>query len=180
MAFNASQFRASFEGANPAPSNTYEAFFNGIPIVMQGKPEAAGFRDVIFRTEALDLPARQVETQERRYSGPQRLVPYGLLYATQQVQFLEDSKYSIRTMIDEWQDSIFNGREYSVRYYDEIICPEFVVRMYDKLGQVVRTYRFKEVYPISVNPSQMAWSDRNSYVRVPVELAYHEFTVENP
>lgn len=126
------------------------------------------------------MPSRQLETVERRYSGPQRLIPYGHIYSTLNVEMIETSNGDARRIFDAWQESANGGDTFRPKYYDDIIT-DLKLDVFDKSGKVVRTYIMKDCFPISVNPSQLAWDNENSYLVIPIEISlWRWYAVETP
>lgn len=204
MAFNTLKLRESLALSNPASPAYFELRFVKMPnIFLKGKDDSEpavnqyvrnrggrvqkwgdNFQDFKMRCSETDLPARQLMTQERRYSGPQRLIPYGAIYSTLNVNLIEGKNLRMRELFDTWQDCIFGTsgiRDYQVyrpRYYDDIIG-DLMLDIYDKSGNVVRSYLITDVFPVSVNPSQLSWSGDSQVMTVPVEFAYHEFVAKS-
>lgn len=181
MAFNAANFRTQFYNSKwhrPAANNTFEVVFESVPKVLQGKLTAAEekvFFGLRFRIQTADLPTRQFETQERRYAGPQRVMPFGLIYSTQQLELIEDESLTVRSIFDKWQSAVFNEENsYTIPYYDDVVT-NFTLRVFNQQGALAKEFRFFEAYPISVQPSQMSWANNDSNIIVPVELAYREW-----
>jgi len=200
--FDATKFRANLLNANPASSAYFELAFLGLPPCFEGekhnRPDLVtrrehvmsargirpqkwedNFADFRFRAMATDLPARQLETQERRYNGPSRLIPYGLLYSNLNVELIEGKNLRMREFLDAWMDFIYGGEkgmDYYPRplYYDDIIC-NMELRVYDKSGNIVRTYILQDCFPVTVAPSHLSWANDNQFIVVPVEFAFHDF-----
>lgn len=208
MAFNYVQARR--EAANPlqlqyaspayfdvyfdAPPNVYTNFNDPDASILDSITKAAGtvgsvvsniiFGDpsqIRFRVKGVDLPQRQLESLPRFTNGPQRLVPYGLVYSTINLEIIESDSYKIREFFETWQDLIYkkdNG--YQVAYYNELISNKLKIVAYSGIGQPVRVWTMKEVYPIAINSSQMSWDAANQYLVINVELAFHEWDATDP
>lgn len=213
MAFNVNELRrASFNPLlKPVASPAYfEAYFNKIPNVLQdevvgifGRSLVGSFfnnaaqevkerilgpgpaSNVRFRVQAADLPQRQLETIPRFTNGPQRLVPFGSIYATTTIDVIESDQYDMRKFFDGWMSAVVQqatpdgkavsqSNKYKMRYYDDIVA-EFVIVAYAANGLPQARWTLKEAYPIAVNSSQLNWSSINQYVNIPVEIAYHEW-----
>lgn len=193
MAFNALHFR--HEALNPLQSPItspayFEAFFNAPPKCLQGpsgllstiKNVATGliFGDndsIRLRVKAIDLPQRQVETQPRFANGPMRMMPYGLVYSTINLEIIESDRYKIRRFFEEWHDKVFNkSNAYAVEYYSELIADKLTIVAYSPTGIPVRMWEMTEAYPIAINSSQMNWDSINQYLVINIEIAFHEWT----
>lgn len=188
MPFNAAQFRASFD--KPAQSNYFEVeitrlpkFINsvGIDKVVRNYNAALinkATNSFKFRCKATELPSKQLESIERRYHGPQRLVAYGSIFSTLNLEFIEDDNYSVRNLFETWQDFVFGGGDYRPSYYDDYIG-EITLKVFTAEGRQVRSYIFTDAFPISLAPNQLAWENVDQFVIVPIEISYHEFVASS-
>jgi len=195
MAFNSTQFR--HEALNPLQRPTtspayYEVYFNAPPeclrtggsfgildgLIELGSNIIFGDSDSIkFRVKGVDLPQRQLETQPRFTNGPQRLVPYGLVYSTMNLEIIESDRYKIRRFFELWHDKIYSqNNSYAVEYYNKLVADKLTIVSYTASGLPVRVWEMKEAYPIAINSSQMSWDSINQYLIINVEIAFHEWT----
>ena len=233
MAFNVNELRyASFNPLlRPVASPAYfEAYFDTIPVVLQddvisffgssrvgkilnGAAQEVKERllgpgpstNVRFRVQAADLPQRQLEVQPRFTNGPQRMIPFGAIYATTVIDVIESDQYDMRRFFDEWM-GIISGqiqrtsekenpslldKALSVlgqdRNTEAINGSKYKVQFYDDCtadfviiafaanGLPQAKWTLKECYPVAVNATQMNWANTNQYVSIPVELSYHEW-----
>lgn len=182
MAFNAEEFRKRVFDKRPLSPAFFEVEIPVVPNCLKDYVNANSlFRDLSFKIHRTDIPTRQFETMERRHNGPQRVIPYGLIYASHQMEIIEDELSNTRAIFDTWMWSCFNELDlYKVKYYDDIIAPEVNIKVYNSSGEVIAIYRLKEVYPINVGVSQLAWDSRDQFMTIPVEFSYREFVVEYP
>jgi len=181
MGFNASEFRSRFtKWSRPAAANKFEVILERIPDVLEGKltpKEIETFNNLRYRIQTADIPARSFETQERRHNGPQRIMPFGLIYTTQQIEIIEDEDGTIKKIFDKWHSAVFNQEtSYKVAYYDDVVSDMFL-RIFNSKGEVTSEIKFLEAYPVSVAPAQLAWNNNDSVLVIPVEFVYREWRV---
>lgn len=137
------------------------------------------FRNMRFRASNADLPSRQMVSVQRAFTGPHKLVPYSSIYASSIIEFIETPRYDIRAFFDSWQDLIEgNQRGFETEYYEDLIAKEFIIKAYNREGQAVQKWTLYNVFPVSVNPSQMNWGTQSSIVTAAVELSYHRWKFE--
>lgn len=183
MPFNASTFRASWGSSRPLSANSFDVKIPQLPNVLLRNMTSTQLQfwdSLQFRITSGDLPARQFEIVDRRLTGPARMMPMGLIYQTLTVEVLEDDWNRVREIFDLWQDAIYNEQNsYRVAYYDDMIATDMILTTYDKEGDPSRIYRFKEVFPLAINPSQMNWNSENQSVVIPIEFAYREWKGED-
>ena len=192
MAFNVDAFRAAFansqdDGLTASPAY-FTAEFPNLPKCLQREDLKQSTKNAInsmhrnmkFRASAADLPSRQLVSVQRAFNGPHKLVPYSTIYASSIVEFIETSTFGVRTFFDSWQDLIEgNQRFFQTEYYDELIADKFIVTAYNKGGQAIQRWTFYNVFPVSVNPSQLNWSTQSGILSVAVELSYHRWKFES-
>lgn len=212
MAFNVNEFRYAnlIPFYKPFASPAYfEAYFTKIPVILSREvvgvfgtsfignilnnaaqeiidrvtaPSPA--TNVRFRVQSADLPQRQLEVQPRFTNGPQRMIPFGTIYATTHIEVIESDQYDMRNFFDTWMDAITsmshrkrkvgNDNKYRMHFYDDIVS-EFVIVAFSSNGLPQFRWTLKEAYPVAVNASQMNWGAVDQYVTIPVEIAYHEW-----
>lgn len=194
MPFNATEFRSKFTPARP---NRFEVSLSSAPNEMLTNSVAtqgfvAAITNIIrgtsitdpsfltFRAKTADLPAVSMEQLARFTNGPVRQVPAGNMFQPMLIEFYEDDNYAVRNFFDLWVRLVSaSGKSYTVPYYDNIIVPELNVFVYNEKGKKTRQYTFYEVYPSSINPTQMAWDNQNSVTIVPIEFTYHRWTMKD-
>ena len=199
MAFN--YLLARHEALNPlsrpyASPAYYEVYFNAPPPCMTEDGKTSLLDDIIelgsnilfgdpssirFRVKGVDLPQRQLETQPRFAEGPMRLMPYGLVYSTMNMEIVESDQYKIRQFFEEWHTKIFsNKNNYGVEYYDRLVADKLTIVAFASSGIPTRIWEMKEAYPIAINTSQMSWDAQNQYLVINIELAFHEWESREP
>lgn len=187
MAFNAAKFRANL--INFAQPNHFELRFIGpLPDGTFNKAETNFFNtNFSFRAFSAQLPGRTLDTLERRYSGPSRMVPTGYVYQPMQISILENEDYDVRGFFDKWMNLVSGRDSWFCKYYDDLIVQRLVLSLYprnsvnlgkDSAGEAVpsKVYTLHEVYPISVTSSQLDWGSNNVITVITVELQYHMWT----
>lgn len=191
MAFNVDAFRAAFSNKSNDGLTASPAYFTAeivdlpkcleYPDLKEKTKTAINkmHKNMKFRASSADLPSRQLVSVQRAFNGPHKLVPYSTIYASCIIEFIETSSFDVRTFFDSWQDLIEgNQRNFSSEYYDNLIAPTFVVTAYNKAGQATQKWTFYNVFPVSVNPSQLNWATQSGILSVAVELSYHRWKFE--
>lgn len=175
MAFNVSDFRAHIGNSRPPSPAHYEVVLSAPPNILKG----AETKMLTYRAISCDLPSRNVETFDRRYGGPLRNIPIGHNYTTLQIEFQESVDRETRRFFDLWQTEMFNVRNaYKTPFYNDIIAPEMRIRLFNSdSAKVVREYILTEVYPVTINPTQLAWRMQNEILSTPIEFMYHKWEV---
>jgi hypothetical protein len=179
MPFNAKDFRSHFVSTGGfAQSNYFEVVFT-MPEILKNKRDRVSTFDekTKMRAHMVDMPARTLETLDRRYAGPMRNIPVGHTYTTLQLEFIEGADRKTREFFDTWQEVMMdNTNGWNVPYYNDVVCPYIQLNMYNKWSnKVAASYLFYECFPVSIATHQLAWENQNQVIRVPIELAYHRW-----
>lgn len=131
-----------------------------------------------FAAATAEIPTRQIDTIERRYSGPIRNIPVGHTYSTMNIEFVESFHYDIRLFFAWWQENIFDKRNtYGVPYYKNVVVPQMKIKLFDNTGKVRREYVLYEVFPINIGSTNIAWNALNQSMTTNVEFAFHRWEV---
>lgn len=134
------------------------------------------------------LPGRQIETGDFSEYGPTRKLPFNLGMDGQEVsfQFICDSTFADRFLIEAWQGAIFDGYNTGnsvnpqFRYYYDYVG-EIVVHQITRSDKLSLEYRIHEAYPISFAPMELS-SDATDLMRFETTFAFRtwESTYSNP
>jgi hypothetical protein len=184
-AFDAKSFRAHLGKFGGAVQNNYFDVVIMLPTVAKkstgdstGEYMYTNAEEILkFRAHMSDMPARNLETIDRRYAGPMRNIPVGHTYTTLQLEFIEGGDRATRKIFDTWQASIMDDTHgWNVPYYKDIIAPYIELRLYNRNSTApAAVYRFYECFPVTIGPSQLAWENKNQIMTIPIEIAYHRW-----
>lgn len=205
MPFNAKTFREKI-GTIAKPS-LFDLHFVNPPSAIFVEQDKALFQDIPFRGYSAQLPGINMDTLERRYHGPQRMLPVGYFYQPFNISIIETADYNMRKLFDHWVHKIApDSNGYFLNYYDEIIASELLVKVYKRAPafqtitntatsfavpftsssdtatlitdvKPVRTYKLEEVYPLTVSPIVLDWGYRDTFSAVNIELAYRKWSI---
>ena len=130
------------------------------------------------------LPGRQIETGDFSEYGPTRKLPFNLGMDGQEVsfQFICDSTFADRFLIEAWQGAIFDGYNTGnsvnpqFRYYYDYVG-EIVVKQITRSDKKSLQYRIHEAYPISFAPMELS-SDASDLMRFETTFAFRTWESE--
>lgn len=188
MAFNTQAFRANLKSF--AQPNHFSMSFIGPPKGLNFTEDETRLFDTNFKFRAFSasLPGRNLDTLERRYTGPSRLIPTGYAYQPMTISILETENHDVRGLFDRWMNHVASYDSWFSKYYDDIIAQELRLELYtrspwlDSAGGAtpVKVYTLKEVYPIAVTATQLDWGSNNNITVINVELQYYIWTATDP
>ena len=185
MPFNAKNFREKL-GTIAKPS-MFDLHFINPPSAIFIEEDKKVFGEIPFRAYSSQLPGINLDTVERRYHGPQRMIPVGYFFQQLNMSIIETADYGMRRIFDHWVTKIAPDKNgYFLNYYDEIIASELLLKVYKKSPNIgsnptdvkpVRTYKLEEVYPITISPIVLDWGYRDTFSAVNIELAYRKWSI---
>jgi hypothetical protein len=183
--------------------NKYTLKIN-LPPAATGSGLSGMARDISLRIDSLELPGKQLATEEVQYYGPPRKSAYGMVYEdlTFNVYLSKDLKE--RDFFSAWMDLVFNYNTSHVSYYNEIIS-KCTFESYDaslneeknvntssnvrnrlnatendQLENYVKySVDFEEAYPISIGTITYAYAS-DEIARLPVTMAYRKWRKTAP
>ena len=130
------------------------------------------------------LPGRQIETGEFSTYGPLQKMPFNLGMDGQEVsfQFICDSSFADRFIIEAWQGAIFGGTSSDTPVQGNSVNPQFAYYN-DYVGEIVikqitrsdkksLQYRIYEAYPLSFAPMELASDSTDSLMRFECTFAF--------
>ena len=143
-----------------------------------------GFTLEGVRCVQASLPGRQIETGDFSEYGPTRKLPFNLGMDGQEVsfQFICDSTFADRFLIEAWQGAIFDGNGVGnsvnpqFRYYYDYVG-EIVVKQITRSDKKSLQYRIHEAYPISFAPMELS-SDATDLMRFETTFAFRTWESE--
>lgn len=142
-----------------------------------GEGGAAGkYRDAVgafaYRVE---LPGKQIETQEWRHLGTIRHMPTYTQYNSIQMTFLCDQNMMIKKMLDAWQSYICEPVSNYVNYYDDYGRQSCVILSLDDRGLPTYGVRLNEFWPRRVDPIQFSAVASNEPAMLETEFVYRNW-----
>lgn len=167
MAFNITDVQANFnyEGARTTQFS-----------VEITPPTAASFTFTTapFLISATSLPESDLGNIPVPYFG--RVVNFAgdRTYPAWNVTVMNDENFAIRDAMERWSN-VINKRVLNVRdrnFAQGAYKASALVTQYNKVGDVVRTYRFNGLYPANISDIRLDWGDTNQFERFNVQFIY--------
>ena len=141
-------------------------------------------------------------TDARKYAfGPMQKRPYVTSFNDLSVTFYDDGYGDNWRFFDDWNRLINNSTlskdeniidesdrnnaqaesmyPYELSYRDDYIT-DVMLKVYDNEGTVIKTIKFREMYPLNIADSPLSWADNNSLLRFTVNLTFLEWYEIDP
>lgn len=202
MPFSVSDFSSQLNKHGVAVNNLFIASFT-LPGAMQGqritdevdqkKHEIMPLQDIPFFARSVQLPDLEfnitdVKTQGHGVSQKRATA---MENNTVPVVFMVDSKFQIKRLFHQWNQSIFNhgngqgvsntveGRRlYEYNFHDDYSSVlDILVYSYNQ-EQITYNYKFYGAFPVSIGGVQVAWENGAEIMTITVNFAYDSFSVE--
>jgi hypothetical protein len=184
MAFNVSTFRSkmAFDGARP---NLFKVLMTAPAINTRANPGA----DLEYFVRATSIPGSTIGTVTVPYMGREIKLAGNRTFADWTVTVINDENFSYRGLFEEWMDSINlhegNYRQGTGNSTDYTDPTGTVVQQLAKTGdfsspQVVRQYKFYNLFPIDISEITLDWGDNDSVEEFTVTFAYDYWKTEAP
>jgi len=146
-------------------------------------------RNVGMMCNKVDFPSRDINTNEVRTYGPQRLMPYAYSFPGKlEMTFYSDKFLKQRSFFENWQLQIFNSDTHNMKYYQNYIGQMDIYQLSTSMvddqpapfgsGQSIPvteiTYavRLYEVFPEVISAVNLSYNETDSITNLPITLNY--------
>lgn len=199
--FNVGVFRSQVLDKHLIRPNLFHVEFN-MPPGLQGiesyQKNINTVRTLEYWCEATTLPGVILNTyQAQRYGyGSLESRPILPVYGEQQFEFIFDGLSDNYNLFSDWINMIINcdAREgpnektksiggtkgtvpFELAYKVDYMVDTSII-LYDQLGDPVKKITLRESFPKAIGDIRIAWIDNNSYMRLPVTMAYTDWFVQ--
>ena len=99
--------------------NTYALIIDNCP-ALKGIP-AVDSNQLAMRIDNLELPGKQLATEEVQYYGPPRKSAYGMIYEDLSFNVYLSKDLKERDYFSTWMDLAFSYNTAHVSYYDDVV-----------------------------------------------------------
>lgn len=174
MAFNAAQFRSTMSGHGARP-NLFE--------VEVSFPDAEGGagNKFTFSCRSSQLPASIIGVAEAYYFGRRVSFAGDRQFQDFSVNVFADEDYIVRKAFEKWQNrvGIIDHDTFRVERKDgKAVYAEMVVRHFGKEGNLIKTYKMFNAFPIDVGAIELDWQENDTIAQFPVVFRYDYFSID--
>lgn len=153
---------------------------------------------MVMRCDSAQLPGvTALKDEVSRFGyGPVEDMTYGMQFADMTLGFIVDDLGTHVKFFNAWMDFITNFASkgggnmaqknnlgyfpYDVSYKDDYSNLQMNITVFDRSQQQVLVYELYDVFPTSVNATDVSWGDVDQLMRLYVRFAYTDFTVRVP
>jgi hypothetical protein len=166
MAFNISEFTSNLAGDGARPN----LFDVTIPVFDQ---------KLSFTCKAAQLPGSTIGVIEVPYFGRSVKFAGNRTFPEWTVTVINDEDFVVRNALESWMSGI-NSHEGN---FAENLWQSYTfdgdVNQYGKDGSLIKTYTFKNMFPIDVSAIDLDWSSNDMMEEFQITFAYQYWTSDS-
>ena len=136
-----------------------------------------------FMVQATSLPGSTISPIEVPYWGRKIKVAGDRTFEDWQVNVMNDEDFKVRHALELWHNKINSLRgnlNTTLTASPGNYKQQAKVHQYSKTGDIVRTYEFTGIFPISISPIELSWDATNQIETFTTTFAYDYFEVTSP
>ena len=154
-----------------ARSNLYRV---DLPFIPGGGDATTAERNYLCK--AVNLPGRQITTNERQYGVKAEKMPYGFLHDDVSLTFNVTNDYALKLYFEAWQARNINPVTYELSYKSNY-AKNVNIHQLDHNENVIYTCKLLEAYPTTMNAIQLS-DEQNGLVEINVQLSFKDWRPE--
>lgn len=172
-------------GGGLARPNLYRVLLPTLPGV-----NATGM-DLNLLCKNLQLPGRQILTNERTIGPKTEKLAYSFAVDDMAMTFYVTNEYEMKKYFDAWSNLVFNQNTYEVNYKDEYVrdveihqlarnsTGRLVNQSPNEFRDVKAIYKIvlESAFPTTVNPIELN-NEQNGIVELNIQLSYNNWKVK--
>ena len=163
MAFNISNFTSNFAGDGARP-NLFE-----VDITRIGQ-------NFSFLCKAAQLPGSTIGLVEVPYFGRNVKLAGNRTFAEWTVTVLNDEDFAVRNALEILMQDINSHEENLAAVLSDGYQFDAIVKQYSKIGDIIKTYEFKGMFPTDISPIELDWGSNDTIEEYQVTFAYQYWT----
>ena len=163
MAFNISNFTSNFAGDGARP-NLFE-----VDITRIGQ-------NFSFLCKAAQLPGSTIGLVEVPYFGRNVKFAGNRTFAEWTVTVLNDEDFAVRNALEILMQDINSHEENLAAVLSDGYQFDALVKQYSKVGDIIKTYEFKGMFPTDISPIELDWGSNDTIEEYQVTFAYQYWT----
>jgi hypothetical protein len=122
------------------------------------------------------IPGINLASAANRTYGETREVVYDRMYEPMNMTFHVDRKMTVKTIFDNWINTIINPSNRKIGYYSEYTC-QIKIKIQDVDEKATYIIYLNEAYPKTITAIDLNAADDNDTQRLAVSFAYRNWNV---
>ena len=166
-----SQFKANLIQGG-ARANQFQVFVTFPSLIPNG--QVAGQR-AQFMAKAAQLPASTIAEVPISFRGRTVYFAGEREFQPWTITVYNDNDFQVRNAFEAWVDTIQNSNSTSGALNPALYQVDLQVNQLDRNERVVKTYNFKDAFPLEVGAIQLDWDQNNQIETFDVTFRYNYF-----
>lgn len=132
---------------------------------------SASTESINILCSGVNLPGRQIMTQERRIGTIMEKVAYDQAYDDVNMSFYLLNNYGMRRYFEEWQNLAINQNTYEVGYKSDY-AKDVKITQLDRDGNSVYTLTLQDAFPTTLDQIELKNELVDQIIQLNVQLSY--------
>jgi hypothetical protein len=136
-----------------------------------------------FHCRLTEIPGSQINPITVKFAGREIKYAGQRVFSNISITIINDEAFTVRRGLEMWLESM-NTREQNVTNYlsptSEGYAGTGVIRQYSKTGSVLRSYRLVDLFPVTLSPIALDWSNDAAIEEYTCEFAYQYWEPSAP
>jgi len=128
-------------------------------------------RDISILCDSVVIPGKQLSTIDYQSTKSSVKIPYGYVQDDVSLSFLLTNDYYMKTIFDDWINSIVNYESYTVSYKDNVVC-DVVIQQLNEQDVPVYGVKLEGAYPITMSEVALSNESASQIQKLNVSFAY--------
>lgn len=167
-------FRAQLIGGGARPDHFRVTLTAPPGIVIPGANNA--LNKVQFMAKATSLPASQIQPIPVFYRGRETKVAGDRVFNNWNVTIINDADFAIRNFLESWSNGISNHVKTNGAITSSTYQTDFEVVQLDKNDNILKSYVFRNAWPINIGEIGLDFQNNNSIEEFQVEFSIDYWT----
>ena len=129
-----------------------------------------------FLCKTAQLPGSTVENIPVNYRGRVVNVAGERTFQPWSVTILNDTNFSIRNALEQWQNGVQNYNSTLGRVNPRDYQVDLAVYQLDRNGATIKEYKFVDAYPVTIGAIELSYDTTNAIEEFTCEFQYNYFT----
>lgn len=156
---------------------------NRFEVEMTPPGDSTDLQKMLLFCSSASIPGINLASATNRTYGETREVVYDRMYEPMNMTFHVDRKMTVKTIFDNWIDTIINPSNRTVGYYHSYTC-DIKIKIQDVDEKATYIIYLNEAYPKTITAIDLNAADDNDTQRLAVSFAYRNWQTghlqENP
>jgi len=171
MSFSPAEFRANLIGDGARP-NLFQVSMT-FPAFTADASDSS--RSISFLAKSAQIPGSSMGTAPLFYFGREMKLPGNRNFADWTITVINDENFKVRKAFETWMNAL-NSHRTNIRAGAAATSTGYSVdakvEQFDKLGNVIKTYKFIGAFPVELSPIDLDWSSNDTIEEFSATLAY--------